>query len=76
VFSVIALRRKALFSSPSFPRFFKAVHAQFYFVGGDQVEMKMILKKDLVPDMHCLLINITKVLLAFKLNVKHINQVT
>jgi len=49
VFSVIALRRKALFSSPISPRFFKAVHAQFCFVlrfnGGDQVEIKMIGKK-------------------------------
>jgi len=61
VFSVIVLRREALFSSPIFPQFFKAVHAQFCFVlrfnGGDQVEMKMIGKKYLVPDMHCLLIN-------------------
>jgi len=60
-FSVIALRRKALFPSPISPRFFKVVHLQFCFVlrfkRGDQVEMKMIGKKDLVPDMHCLLIN-------------------
>jgi len=52
VFSVIALRRKALFSPPISPRFFKAVHAHFVCVSfdltelGDQVEMKMIGKKD------------------------------
>jgi len=45
------------FPHPFSPRFFKAVHEQFCFVlrinGGDQAEMKMIGKKDLIPDMHC-----------------------
>jgi len=61
-FQLSPLEEKLFFSSPISPRFFKAVHAQFCFVmrfnGGYQVEkMKMIGKKDLVSDMHCLLIN-------------------
>jgi len=77
--SVIALRKKAIFFPANFPAIFQSCFYAIFFVlrfnGGDQVEMKMIGKTDLVPDMHCLVI-ITEILLAFHLKVKHINKVT
>jgi len=79
VFSVIALRRKALFFPTEFPRDFSKLFMSNFFLrfnGGDQVEIKMIGKNDLVPDIHCLLIISPKSRLPFHLKAKHINQVT
>jgi len=65
---VIALRRK-LFFPHQFPRDFTKIFMRnivsLRFNGGDQVEMKMIVKTDLVPDMHCLLIISPKFCLLF-----------